>query len=162
MTISRAETGWAEAIGIQRMSQTGRSFRIRVKGAVMFTIPGAMAFAGLSLLFLRVMLALVFGTSGFSHLSKPKERAKSIEMSVPFTIFLGAAELAGSIALLTGFMAQWAALGLTLIMLGSTSMKAFKWHTGFWGEKSMGWHYDLLMIAMNLIILTIGPGRYSL
>lgn len=125
----------------------------------MFQIPGAAAFADLSLLFLRVMLALVFGTSGYSHLTKPKERAKSIEMSVPFTVFLGAAELAGSIALVAGIMAQWAAIGLILIMLGAIYMKAVKWHTGFWGEKSMGWHYEVLMIAMNLVIVTIGPGR---
>jgi putative oxidoreductase len=128
----------------------------------MFQIPGAAEFADLSLLFLRVMLALVFGTSGYSHLTKPKERAASIGMSVPFTIFLGAAELAGAIAIAAGFMAQWAAVGLILIMLGAISMKAFKWHTGFWGEKSMGWHYDLLMVAMNLVIVTMGPGKYSL
>jgi putative oxidoreductase len=86
------------------------------------------------------MLTLVFGTSGHSHLTNPKERAASIGMSVPFTIFLGTAEMAGAIALVTGFMAQWAALGLILIMLGAISMKAFKRHTGFWGEKSSGWN----------------------
>ncbi len=128
----------------------------------MFTIPGAMALTNLSLLFLRLMIAVVFGSSGYSHLAKPKERAASIGMSVPFTVFLGAAELAAAIAIAVGVLAQWAALGLILIMLGAVGMKAIKWHTGFWGEKSMGWHYDLLMIAMNLVIFTIGPGTYSL
>ncbi|MGD0157718.1 MAG: DoxX family protein [Terracidiphilus sp.] len=128
----------------------------------MFTIPGAMAYADWSLLFLRLMLAIVFGTSGYSHLTKPKERAASIGMSVPFTVFLGAAELAGTIALTVGFMAQWAALGLILVMLGAIYKKVAKWHTGFWGEKSMGWHYDVLMIAMNLVIVTMGGGKYSL
>jgi putative oxidoreductase len=128
----------------------------------MFTISGATAFADLSLLLMRVMLAFVFGTSGYSHLTKPKERAASIGMSVPFTVFLGAAEMAGSIALVTGFLAQWAALGLILIMLGAIYMKAVKWHTGFWGEKSSGWNYEVLLIAMNLVIVTMGPGRYSL
>lgn len=128
----------------------------------MFTIPGAMAYADWSLLFLRLMLAIVFGTSGYSHLTKPKERAASIGMSVPFTVFLGAAESAGTIALTVGFMAQWAALGLILVMLGAIYKKVAKWHTGFWGEKSMGWHYDVLMIAMNLVIVTMGGGKYSL
>ncbi|MGB8029471.1 MAG: DoxX family protein [Terracidiphilus sp.] len=128
----------------------------------MLTIPGAMAYADWSLLFLRLMLALVFGTSGYSHLTKTKERAASIEMSVGFTAFLGAAELAGAMALATGILAQWAALGLIFIMLGAIFKKAVKWHTGFWGEKSMGWHYDMLMIAMNLVIVTMGPGKYSL
>jgi len=127
----------------------------------MFTIVGAMAYADWSLLFLRLVVALVFWTSGYGHLTKPKERAASIGMSVPFTIFLGAAELAGAIALAAGFMAQWAAIGLILIMLGAIYMKAVKWKTGFWGEKSMGWHYDVLMIAMNLVIVTMGAGKFS-
>jgi putative oxidoreductase len=127
----------------------------------MFTIPGAMAYADWSLLFLRLVVALVFGTSGYSHLTKPKERAASIEMSVPFTIFLGTAESAGAIALVAGFMAQWAALGLIALMLGAIYKKAVKWKTGFWGEKSSGWNYEVLLIAMNLVIVTMGAGKYS-
>ena len=127
----------------------------------MFTIAGAMAYADWSLLFLRLMMALVFGTSGYSHLTKAKERAASIEMSVPFTIFLGAAELAGAIAVAAGVLAQWAALGLIAVMLGAIYSKAVKWKTGFWGEKSMGWHYEVLLIAMNLVIVTMGAGRFS-
>ncbi|MGO8933961.1 MAG: DoxX family protein [Terracidiphilus sp.] len=128
----------------------------------MFTIFGAMAYANWSLLFLRLMVALVFGASGYSDLTKPKERAASIEKSVLFTIFLGAAELAGAIAVAAGFLAQWAALGLILVMLGAIYSKAVKWKTGFWGEKSMGWNYEVLLIAMNLVIVTMGPGKYSL
>jgi putative oxidoreductase len=128
----------------------------------MFTIPGALAYADWSLLFLRLVVALVFGTSGYSHLRHPKERAASIEMSVPFTVFLGAAEWAGALALAAGFMAQWAALGLILIMFGAIYSKAFKWKTGFWGEKSMGWNYEVLLIAMNLVIVTMGAGKFSL
>ena len=128
----------------------------------MFTIPGAIAYADWSLLLLRLMLALVFGASGFSHLKQPKERAASIGMSVPFTVFLGAAESAGAIGLAVGLMAPWAAMGLILLMLGAIQKKIAEWKTGFWGEKSMGWHYDVLMIVMNLVVVTMGPGRYSL
>jgi putative oxidoreductase len=128
----------------------------------MFAIPGATAFTDLSLLLLRLMLALVFGTSGWGHLRHARERAKSIGLSVPFTLFLGAAELAGATALAVGFLADWAALGLILVMLGAIYKKIVQWKTGFWGENSMGWHYELLMIAMNLVIVTVGPGRYSL
>ncbi len=128
----------------------------------MYTIPGAATFADWSLLFVRIMLALVFGSSGWGHLRQPQERAKSIGMSVPFTVFLGAAELAGAIGLAVGILADWAALGLILLMLGAIYKKIAKWKTGFWGEKSMGWHYDLIMIAMNFVIVTMGPGRLSL
>jgi len=59
-------------------------------------------------------------------------------------------------------MAPWAALGLTFLMLGAIYKKVVEWKTGFWGEKSMGWHYEVLLITMNLVIVTMGPGRYSL
>ena len=126
------------------------------------TIPVAMQYTDWSLFFLRIIVALVFGTSGYSHLKSPAERAKSIGMPVPVTIFLGAAEAAGAIALALGILTQWAALGLIVIMLGAVYKKIAEWHTGFWGEKSMGWHYDLLFIAMNLVILTTGGGRIAL
>lgn len=128
----------------------------------MLTIPGAMLYSDWALLLLRILVALVFGTSGFSHLKSPEQRAKSLGLSVPVTVFLGAAELAAAIALAVGFLIQWAAIGLTVIMLGSIFLKAVKWKTGFWGEKSMGWHYDLLFVAMNLVILTTGGGRIAL
>jgi putative oxidoreductase len=128
----------------------------------MFTIPGAMAFADWSLLLLRLMLALVFGSSGFKHLRGPKERAASIGMSVPFTVFLGAAESAGAMGLATGIMAPWAALGLSLLMLGAIYKKIVEWKIGFWGEKSIGWHYEVLLITMNLVVVTMGPGKLRL
>jgi putative oxidoreductase len=115
-----------------------------------------------ALLLMRIVVAVVFGSSGYNHLKSPQERAKSIEMSVPFTVFLGTAEVAGAVALAVGFLTQWAALGLILIMLGAIQKKILKWKTGFWGEKSMGWHYDLLFVVMNLVIITTGGGRIAL
>ena len=128
----------------------------------MTSIPGALHYADSSLLLLRLMVALVFGTSGFNHLKSPHERAESLGLSVPFTVFLGAAEVAAALGLTFGVLTQWAALGLILIMAGSISMKVFKWRTGFWGEKTYGWHYDLLFVVMNLTILATGGGRYAL
>ncbi len=125
----------------------------------MGVIRGALEYADWSLLFLRVVVALVFGTSGFNHLKRPRERAESLGLSVGFTVFLGAAELAGAIALVVGWLTQWAALGLIAVMLGAIYMKAVKWKTGFWGEKSMGWHYEVMLIAMNLVIVCTGGGR---
>ena len=125
-------------------------------------IPAAMLYSDWALLALRIVVALVFGTSGWSHLKSPQQRAQSLGLPVPFTVFLGAAELAGAVALAVGFLTQWAALGLILVMLGAIFMKIAKWHTGFWGEKASGWHYDLLFVVMNLVILTTGGGRIAL
>jgi putative oxidoreductase len=108
------------------------------------------------------MVAAIFITSGWSHVSKPAERSKSIGMSKGFTIFLGAAELAGGLGVALGVLIQPAAIGLILVMLGAIQKKAFVWKTGFWGEKSGGWHYDLMLVLMNLVILTTDGGRYVL
>lgn len=127
----------------------------------MLTIAAAMQYTGWALLLLRLMVALVFGASGFSHLRSPRERAQSIGQSVGLTTFLGAAELAGAIAVAIGFLTQWAALGLMLLMLGAIYSKAVKWKTGFWGEKSSGWHYELMLLLMNLVIFTTGGGNLA-
>jgi putative oxidoreductase len=36
------------------------------------------------------------------------------------------------------------------------------WHTGFWGKGSQGWHYDLMFVVMNLVVIATGGGRWVL
>jgi putative oxidoreductase len=124
--------------------------------------PQLAQFTDLGLLLLRLMVALVFVTSGWSHVTKSEERSKSIEMSQAFTIFLGVAEVAGSLGVAFGVVTQLAALGLILIMFGAIQKKIFVWHIGFWGEKTYGWHYELMFIVMNLVILFTNGGRWVL
>ena len=119
-------------------------------------------YASVALLCLRLMLAAVFGTSGWSHLTNLESRSKSIGLSKPFTLFLAVAELAGALGLATGVLARWAAIGLILVMLGAIQKKMFVWKTGFWGKDSQGWHYELLFIVMNLVVLCVGPGSLVL
>jgi putative oxidoreductase len=122
--------------------------------------PQLAQFADLSLLLLRLMVAAVFVISGWSHVRDPKERAKSIGMSPSFTMFLGVAEIAGGLGVGFGVLTQLAAIGLILIMLGAIQKKIFVWHTGFWGEKASGWHYDLMLVLMNLVIACTDGGKY--
>jgi putative oxidoreductase len=124
--------------------------------------PQLSRFTDLGLLLLRLMVGLVFATSGYSHLKDPEARAKSIEMPKSFTIFLGIAEVAGALGVAAGVLTQLAAFGLILIMLGAIQKKIFAWHTGFWGEKASGWHYDLMIILMNLVIAFTNGGAYVL
>jgi len=111
---------------------------------------------------MRLMIGLVFVASGYSHLKDPGARAKSIGMGKGFTIFLGIAEVAGGLGVACGVLTQLAASGLILIMLGAIQKKISVWHTGFWGEKASGWHYDLLLVVMNLVILFTNGGAYVL
>jgi putative oxidoreductase len=124
--------------------------------------PQLARFTDLGLLLMRLTVGLVFVTSGYSHLKNPAARAKSIGMSKPFTIFLGAAEAAGGLGVAFGVLTQLAAFGLILIMFGAIGKKILTWHTGFWGEKASGWHYDLLFVVMNLVIAFTNGGAYAL
>jgi len=115
-----------------------------------------------ALLLLRLMIAAVFITSGWSHATDPEGRSKSIGMSKSFTLFLGLAELAGGLGVAFGVLTQVAALGLILVMLGAIQKKIFVWHTGFWGKNSSGWHYDLMLVIMNLVVIATAGGRWVL
>jgi putative oxidoreductase len=124
--------------------------------------PQLARFTDLGLLLMRLMVGLVFVNSGYSHLKSPTARAKNIEMSKSFTIFLGIAEVAGGLGVAFGVLTQLAAFGLILIMLGAIQKKIFAWHIGFWGEKAYGWHYDLMLVLMNLVIAFTDGGAYVL
>jgi len=116
----------------------------------------------LALLLLRVVAAIVFGASGYLHLKDPVGRAKSIELSPAATVAVGLAEVLASVALVTGIFIQIGALVLLFLGLGAIEKKVFKWKTGFWGEKGYGWHYDLMLLAMNLVIVCSGGGKLVL
>ncbi|HEY7405321.1 MAG TPA: DoxX family protein [Candidatus Angelobacter sp.] len=112
---------------------------------------------------LRLMVGIVFAASGWGHLKDPEGRGKSIGMSKGFTVFLGAAEMAGALGVIFGVLTQFAAAGLILLMLGAIQKKIFLWKTGFWGKHGTeGWHYDLMLVVMNLVIITTDGGRYIL
>jgi putative oxidoreductase len=125
--------------------------------------PQLAQFTDIALLLLRLMVAIVFITSGYKHLKDPATRSKDIGMSKSFTIFLGAAELAGGLGVILGVLAQLAAIGLILVMLGAIQKKIFTWHAGFWGKSGTnGWSYESMLVVMNLVIVTTGGGNLTL
>ncbi|HSY58013.1 MAG TPA: DoxX family protein [Terriglobales bacterium] len=127
------------------------------------TFPQLARFTDVALLLLRLMVGTVFITSGWKHVSDADARSKDIGMSKGFTIFLGVAEVAGSLGVMFGVLTQLAALGLILVMLGAIQKKLFVWHTGFWGKSGTnGWSYDLMLILMNFVIATTDGGNLSL
>lgn len=125
-------------------------------------LPYLMRFQDAGILLLRLMVGLIFISSGCKHLKDPAGRSKSIGMSKGFTVFLGAAEIAGSLGVIFGVLPQLAALGLILIMLGVVQKKVFEWHTGFGGKDGRGWDYELMIIVMCIVIIVTDGGRYIL
>jgi putative oxidoreductase len=125
----------------------------------MFSLPPV--FLDIVLLALRLMIAAIFLASGWSHAKDPAGRGQSIGASKGFTLFLGLAEMAGALGVGAGVWPQLAAAGLILVMLGAIQKKIFVWKTGFWGKHGTdGWHYDLIMVVMNLVVIATDGGRW--
>jgi putative oxidoreductase len=122
--------------------------------------PHLSAFTDYSIVFLRLMVGLVFAASGFADLKNPDERSKKIDSPKSLTLFIGAAEIAGGIAIIVGILTQLASIGLVLIMLGAMQKKIFVWKTGFWGADSLGWNYELILCSMLTVILCTDGGRF--
>jgi putative oxidoreductase len=120
------------------------------------------SYLDVGLLLLRAITAVIFLSSGWSHVVQAQERSKSMGMSVPSTYLLGIVELLGGLSVLLGIYPQFGAILLIVVMLGAIYKKVAAWNTGFWGEKSMGWHYDLLLLIASMVILFSGGGAYRL
>ena len=131
--------------------------------AISVPIPALLELEDLALLLMRLIVGAVFVTSGWSHARDPVARGRSIGIPPGFTRALGIAELAGGLGVALGGLTQLAAIGLILVMLGSIQKKILSG-----GQVSgvstgpTGWHYDLMLALMCLVIATTGGGRYVL
>lgn len=117
---------------------------------------------GFALFSLRIIIAIVFFSSGKSHVQKPEERGKSIGMSPTATTILGIAEIVGAISIAFGVFTQIGALLLMGAMFGAMYKKIFVWKTGFYADKGFGWHYDLLLFLGALVIFATHGGSWIL
>ncbi len=102
-------------------------------------------------LLLRLAIGIVFLVHGFPKLKNMNS----------FMGFIGICETLGGAALILGFLTQWAALGLAIIMVGAAYKKVFEWKVPFFTLEKMGWEYDFVLFAGNLALIFMGPGAYS-
>ncbi len=116
----------------------------------------------ISLLFLRIIVAIVFFSSGKSHAMNPVERGESMGLSPSMTRFLGIAEIIAAFSIALGIFPQIGAVIVVLAMLGAIQKKIFVWKIGFYAEKGFGWHYDLIFIIAALVIIATNGGTYIL
>ena len=103
-------------------------------------------------LVLRLVIAAIFLTHG------PKKIGGSMGS---FMAFIGAAETAGGIAMVLGFLTQLAALGLGIVMLGAIWKKINEWHVPFTAMDKIGWEFDLMILAGCVVLLFMGGGFYG-
>ncbi len=110
-----------------------------------------LGYPDMSPLFLRLAIGIVF-------LVHSRGKLKNINS---FMGFIGICELLGGAALVFGFLTQWAALGLAIIMVGAAYKKVFEWNVPFFTLEKMGWEYDFVLFAGCLALVFMGPGAYS-
>lgn len=113
----------------------------------------------IALLALRIIVAVIFFSSGRSHVMKADERAESMGMSPGATKFLGITEMVAALSVAAGIYIQIGAFLIIVVMMGAIYKKTMVWETGFYSEEGFGWHYDLLLLCASLVFLTAGGGN---
>ena len=124
-----------------------------------FTVP--VLIQSLVLLLVRVLLAVTFFAEARHKFKDIKGFAKQDGVPVPVAWFVAIAELCAALGMLSGVLAQWAGIGLVLLMCGTICLHIFKWHSPYWANKR-GWEYDLLMLTLAAIIAVFGAGQFAL
>ena len=119
-------------------------------------------FIPISLLILRIIVAIVFFSSGKSHTMNPVERGKSIGLPPSVTRVIGIAEIIAAVSIALGIFPQIGAAIVVITMLGAIGKKIFVWHIGFYADKGYGWHYDLIFVIAALVIIATNGGAYIL
>lgn len=113
------------------------------------------------LLLVRVVLVITFVSETRYKLQDIRKFAKNDGIPLPVAYFIAIAEFCAALGMLTGVLAQWAGLGIMILMIATIGLHIFKWHSPYWASKR-GWEYDLLMLVLAAIILVFGPGAFIL
>lgn len=109
------------------------------------------------LLMVRLILVTTFSAEAWFKLKDIKKFAKDDGLPVAVALFVAIAEAAAAVSMLTGVLAQWAGIGIVLLMLITIGLHVFKWHSPYWA-KEKGWEYDLLMLVLAAVIVVCGAG----
>lgn len=117
--------------------------------------------ADTSLLLIRLIVGFSFLVAARNKGRNIRKFAKNNGLPVPAAIFVMFCELAAGTALLLGVLAQFAALVLMFLMLGTLRLHIFKWKSPYWADKG-GWEYDLILLTMCSVVAIYGTGQFSL
>lgn len=127
----------------------------------MITFTSPVILVSAVLLAVRLLLVVTFTAEARHKFKDIKGFAKNDSVPVPMAWFIATAELVAALSMLTGVLAQWAGIGVMLLMLGTIGLHIFKWHSKYWANKG-GWEYDLLMFVLAAVIAVIGAGQIVL
>ncbi len=124
------------------------------------------SYVAVSLLSLRVGLAAVFIAHAWPKVTRPAWVVGDDAQPGLLHVFrvIGICEIAGAVAIAVGFLTQWAALGLAIMMVLAIPLNILKIRAPFASHapKIGGWDLPLALLVGVLVVLVIGPGRYAL
>jgi putative oxidoreductase len=121
-----------------------------------------------ALLLGRIIVGVVFMAHGaqklFGAFGGPGLSA-FVGMLGPVGYLVAIGEFFGGLGLIVGFLSRFSAASIIVIMLGAIAMVHAK--VGFFmnwmgNQGGEGFEYHLLAIAILLVILIAGPGRYAI
>ncbi len=127
----------------------------------MFDITVPAIITSLVLLLVRMLLAITFFAEAKYKFKDIEAFSKNDGVPILAAYAIATAELLAALGMLTGVLAQWAGIGLVLLMIGTICLHIFKWHSPYWANKK-GWEYDLIMLAFAAVIVAFGPGQFAL
>ena len=127
----------------------------------MFTFTVPIIVQSIVLLLVRIVLSVTFFTEAKVKFSDIKAFSKNDGVPVPAAYLIATAEFCAALGMLSGVLAQWAGVGLVLLMCGTICLHLFKWHSPYWANKH-GWEYDLLMLTLAAVIAVYGAGKLAL
>lgn len=113
------------------------------------------------LLLTRMILLVTFFNECYVKFKDLKGFSKRDGVPLQVAGFVATAELCAALGMLSGVLAQWAGIGLVLLMMSTISLHLFKWHSPYWAAKR-GWEYDLIMLTFASVIAVFGPGQFAL
>lgn len=116
------------------------------------------------LLALRIGLAAVFLVHGKSKfvMWKIQPSSKMPKKMLSAMKFLSVVEPLGALAVLFGFLTQFGALGLGIIMIGALVLKIWQWKTPFTVQDKLGWEFDLVLLAICVALFFFGGGSFAI
>lgn len=116
-----------------------------------------------ALLILRIITAAIFYVAAYFKFPFWSTAPEGISSFMLFTTrLLSIVEPLGATAVLMGFLARWASVGLIIILLGAIYVSQFLYGIGFVTPTSAGWNFPLAMLAGCMILLAFGPGKWSI
>lgn len=116
---------------------------------------------GVVLLLVRAVLAFTFFHESLLKLKDVRAFAKNDGPPLPLAWFVPMAEFAAALSFATGVLAQWAGIGVVVLMLITITMQNFRWHSRYWAADN-GWEYDLFLLTMASVIAVFGAGPIAI